>query len=231
MGRGDRDLEKRLRKMRPEPPDGLLEELLGRTGSESRERRHGRRLVPALGLTALLLIAMGAFGSVGYAHSAVANTASSAFDKIDRLVTGSSSSSTQTNHTATSLRTSHFGASHWTYPAPRVRCWITADSNRRMRVSGTTTLPAGTIFVRITQEGSGSTSGFPWTAPSIAVTSTNWGPTSWSPPGKAGREYEASVTQKAAGYRDGHTECSIKFKKDKKGSTTTTTTDQTHDAV
>ena len=212
MNRGNRDLESRLRDQRAEPAPELVESILSRTSparSTSMPRR-GRRLVPAFGLTAVLLVATGRVRRRGLRQS---QQSPAPRRPPTAASTGPSPVRRRIRRPPHLRRVRSFHASHHTYPAPRVRCRITADGNRRMQVSGTTTLAMGTIFVRISQEGGGYTSGFPFTT-SVPATSS-WGPTSSSPPGKEGREYEASVTQKAAGYRDGHTDCDIKFKKPK----------------
>ena len=232
MSRSDKDLEKRLRQARPKPRDEFTSEIVRRMTADRPRRSSARRLAPALGLTALLVVAMASVGGMAQARSAVVGTTSAAINKIDRLVTGPSPRKTasraalsgapqtgsNTSRPATSnfASISNFTASHAVYPKPILVCRITA-SNRRMRVSGLTTVKQGTISVTITKIAGGPDPSFPWTAPTLAVTSFVWGPTAQSPQGKRGRTYKATATQTAAGYQPGKTTCRIRFHDDDDG--------------
>jgi hypothetical protein len=160
----------------------------------------------ALGLTALLLIAMGALGGVGYASSAVRGATLSVYDSFHRAVHGTPSRETSEWHPGNP----RFSAAYKIEIAPKVWCRIAAGSDRRLRVSGSTTVPAGNIYISIEHEDRAHADGFPLTA-TLAVTSTSWGPTRPSRPGNSGRKYEASVTQKASGYIDVHGDCEIEL--------------------
>jgi hypothetical protein len=219
MSRSDRDLEKQLHRSRPEPRPELLDELVAKAAPRP-SRRSGRRLAPALGMTLILAVALAAAGGLTMARAAVSHTTTAAFDKVERLVSGPEPQSkpTLTGGANPSLASgrgsiSNFGASHHTYPKPKLLCWIIAH-DRYMRVVGLTTVDQGTISVTITKIAGGPDSNFPWTAPTVNVTSFVWGPTAQSPQGKIGRTYKATVTQTAAGYEPGTTYCFKKFEDD-----------------
>ena len=69
--RHERELERMLRAARPQPPDELVEKLLGQIEPRRQMRPLRGRIVLALVMTLGLLVALPAFGAVGYASSAV----------------------------------------------------------------------------------------------------------------------------------------------------------------
>jgi len=202
-------LGKDLRRRRPRPADGFLDELVGRIErtSPAPARPYRLRLGAGLAMTALLLVVLGSFGGIGYARSSIVGSASSAVEAVKRAVGGGGASNAANSATTPS---GQFVAALAVYPAPTVTCTLTEiGSSGKVRAQGTTTLASGTIHVVISDITGPSPAGFPYSE-DIAVVSTTWGPTASSGPvGTNGHTYEASVTQTAAGYADGTTSCSV----------------------
>jgi hypothetical protein len=75
--RGNDDLERRLRRDRPEPRPEFLAMLSDRIGDRPRQRRRvGARLALVGAVSAVMLIAMSAVGGLSYAATAVQSVAS-----------------------------------------------------------------------------------------------------------------------------------------------------------
>ena len=72
--RGD-DLERELRRNRPEPRTEFLASMVERVGRERRSAGKRMRLGFAGALTAMIVISLGVFGGLGYAASAVHSVA------------------------------------------------------------------------------------------------------------------------------------------------------------
>jgi hypothetical protein len=202
-------LQRELRAQSPEPPEALVDDIVGRVADAERRPQHsGSRLRLGVGfaLTAMLLVVMAAFGGVGYAQTAVADTTSAAVNTVKRAVTSEPTRTTSLSPSPSN----NFAAAVAVYPAPTLTCSISfqgsfGNSTRRLTVTGTTTLAAGTITVTVSQTPSGP----PWpiTFGPFAAT-TSWS-TGQSPSGSVttGKTYTATVTQTAAGYADGTTTC------------------------
>jgi hypothetical protein len=74
LRRGD-DLERELRRNRPEPRPGFLASMVDRVGREPRSTAPRLRLGFAGALTAMIVVSLGAFGGLSYAASAVESVA------------------------------------------------------------------------------------------------------------------------------------------------------------
>jgi hypothetical protein len=84
--RENRDLDKRLRRERPEPRDEFVSSLAHRLTSEPTRRRTSWRVALAGGFTAMLAIAFATTGGIGYAANALQGGTTAVTD----LVTGPS---------------------------------------------------------------------------------------------------------------------------------------------
>ena len=194
-------LQREVRRAAPEPRAAFLEETAGRLMEARRpERTHRRlRLTAGFALTVLLLALMAAFGGIGYAQTAVVETASTAVTTLKQAVVKKSA---QTKRTRPSP-TANYTAAAFVYPAPTLECMITFHKTGnvyRLKVSGSTSLDSGTIDIQVTGPGSS----FPWNT-SVAATST-W-TTGNSPTVTLGGSYTATVTQTVSGYAMGSTTC------------------------
>jgi hypothetical protein len=69
------DLERELRRNRPEPRTEFLATMVERVGRERRSTTQRMRLGFAGALTAMIVVSLGAFGGLGYAASAVQSVA------------------------------------------------------------------------------------------------------------------------------------------------------------
>jgi len=78
------DLDRRLRRERPEPHDEFVSSLVHRLRSDPTPRRAGWRIAFAGGFTALLVVAFALTGGIGYAANAVHGGTTAVTD----LVTG-----------------------------------------------------------------------------------------------------------------------------------------------
>lgn len=73
--RGDHDLDRRLRRLRPEAPPELVDRLVGRVeGAEHRSRRAWSRLAFAAALSVFVLGTFASFGGLSYAASGATQT-------------------------------------------------------------------------------------------------------------------------------------------------------------
>lgn len=179
MGTGDREIIRRLRQAASDPTEEFLAVALSRIGASSARPRRGVLLRAGV-LLAATATAVGALASSGLFAS-------------QRPTPGA-------------LR--NFVAAADTYPAPTVHCTLTpVDSGNHFAVTGTTTLPQGSISVTITA--SPADSNFPAPLGPVSVTSTTWdaGKTTGHVGPSSGHTYTATVTQTAAGYQNGTTTC------------------------
>ncbi|CAN5666481.1 hypothetical protein BH18ACT13_BH18ACT13_01530 [soil metagenome] len=194
------NLKRALRAQTAEPPATLVEEIVGRVAdAEPCPRFAGNRLRLGVGfaLTAILLVAMAAFGGVGYAQTAVLDTTSAAVDTVKRAVARNPTKTAP----ATSSPSNNFAAAVATYPAPMLTCAFVFNADHtRFKITGTTTVASGTISVTVTS--SPPSTGYPATkTATIAAngfyTTGNFPLTAHTTPATT---YTATVTQTITGY-------------------------------
>jgi hypothetical protein len=81
------DLESQLRDGRPEPPAELLDQLVTRVGPIPTSRPVGQpRLAAALVFAVVVLVALAAFGGVGYATSSISSAAKNSRHAVTSVV-------------------------------------------------------------------------------------------------------------------------------------------------
>ncbi len=192
-------LQHELRAQSPEPPAFLVEEIVGRVADAERRPRHfGSRLRLGVGfaLTAVLLVAMAAFGGIGYAQTTVLDTTSAAVDTVKRAVTREPTQTTSSSPSPSN----NFAAAVATYPAPILKCAF--DFNRlhtTFKIKGTTSVAFGAISVTVTS--SPSSPGYPATQPATIALDGKWA-TAFFPDTAhtTPTTYTATVTQTVSGY-------------------------------
>jgi hypothetical protein len=126
------ELERRLRSARPEPREDFLDDLVSRVDASPSERPAATRVrggAPRFALaglvTAAMVVALAAFGGVGYAKSATEHVAAATSDSFTSVF-----SSGKSEHKDDKKDENH-QASHHVYPQPGFWC---ATKGSKVRV-------------------------------------------------------------------------------------------------